>query len=133
MVVLEPTIFWEAKKDPKRRVTMKEELTMIEKNQIWKVVKRHDDRKVIGVKWIFRTKLNAYGSINKHKTRVVVNGYAQIFGIDFSDTFILVARLETTRLLLAIAAKNGLNVYQLDVKFAFLRRKFMLRNLKDLQ
>lgn len=85
---------------------MDEELTMIEK-------KRPEDRKVIGVKWIFRTKLNADGSINKHKARLVVKGYAQIFGIDFSDTFAHVARL-----LLAIAAQKGWKVFQLDVKSA---------------
>lgn len=57
MVVLESTNFWEVEKDPKWRAAMKEELTMIEKNQTWKLVKRPEDRKVIGVKWIFRTKL----------------------------------------------------------------------------
>ena len=126
MVVLEPTDFSKAEKDPKWRVAMKEELTMIEKNpmieknQTWKLVKRPEDRKFIGVKWIFRTKLNANGSINKHKARLVVKGYAQIFGIDFSDTFAPVARLETIRLLLAIASQNGWKVFQLDVKSAFL-------------
>lgn len=99
---------------------MKEELMMIKKNETWKLVKRPTNRKVIGVKWLFRTKLNPDGSINKHKARLVVKGYAQIFGVDFSDTFAPVARLDTIRLLLAIPAHKGWKVYQLDVKSAFL-------------
>jgi len=66
------------------------------------------------------TKLNSDGSINKYKARIVVKGYAQIFGVDYSDTFAPVARLDTIRLLLAIAAQNGWKVFQLDVKSSFL-------------
>ena len=55
---------------------------------------------------MFRTKLNADGSINKHKARLVVKGYAQVFGVDFFDTFAPVARLDTIRLLLAITTQK---------------------------
>jgi len=55
---------------------MEEELSMIQKNNTWTLVDRPEGRKVIGVKWIYRTKLNADNSINKHKARLVVEGYA---------------------------------------------------------
>jgi len=58
--------------------------------------------------------------VNKHKARLVVKGYAQIFGVDYFDTFAPVARLDTIRLLLALAAQLGWKVYQMDVKSAFL-------------
>jgi len=66
VAVLEPENFAEAKMDPKWIDAMQEELNMIE----------NGSKNVIGVKWVFRTKLNADGSINKHKARLVVKGYA---------------------------------------------------------
>ncbi|KAL0547185.1 hypothetical protein IC582_017113 [Cucumis melo] len=112
VAVCEPANYAEAKKDQRWIVAMEEELSMIEKNKTWILVDRPQDRKVIGV--------NADGSINKHKARLVVKGYAQIFGVDYSDTFAPVARMDTIRLLFAIAAQKGWKLYQLDVKSAFL-------------
>ena len=79
---------------------------MIEKNHTWKLLERPSNKKVIGVKWVFRTKLNADGSMNKHKARLVAKGYAQVFGVDFSVTFASIARLDTIRLLLAWLLKR---------------------------
>ena len=64
-------------------------------------------KRAIGVKWVYRTKLNSNGSINKHKARLVVKGYAQIFGMDFYETFVPIVRLDTTRMLLALVAQKG--------------------------
>ena len=93
---------------------------MIEKNKTWDLVNRPHHKKVIGVKWVFKTKLNAEGSINKHNAMLVVKGYAQVYGVDFSDTFTLIACLDTIRLILEITAQKGWTVFQLDVKSAFL-------------
>ena len=99
---------------------MKEELFMIEKNKTWELVDRPQERKVIGVKWVFRTKLNVDGLVNKYKARLVVKGYAQIFGVDYSETFTPVARLDTIRLLLPISMQLGWKGHQMDVKSTFL-------------
>ncbi|RVW46097.1 Retrovirus-related Pol polyprotein from transposon RE1 [Vitis vinifera] len=120
IAVLEPAGFVEAAENKRWRVAMQEELNMIDKNNTWELVDRPSHKKPIGVKWVYRTKLNSDGSINKHKARLVVKGYAQMFGVDFSETFAPVARLDTIRMLLALAAQRKWKIYQLDMKSAFL-------------
>ncbi|GJR22735.1 ribonuclease H-like domain, reverse transcriptase, RNA-dependent DNA polymerase [Tanacetum coccineum] len=73
-------------------------------------------------KWIeaMKTKKDANGNIIKRKARLVAKGYIQQHGIDFEEVFAPVARMETIRLLLAIAANNKWEVHHLDVKSAFL-------------
>ena len=87
---------------------------------MWKLVDRPQHKQPIGVKWVYRTKLNPDGSINKYKARLVVKGYAQMFGVDFLETFAPVARLDTIRMLLSLIAHKRWKVYHLDVKSAFL-------------
>ncbi|AAF18643.1 F5J5.14 [Arabidopsis thaliana] len=76
--------------------------------------------KPIGLKWVFKTKQNSDGSINKYKARLVAKGYVQRHGIDFDEVFAPVARIETVRLIIALAASNGWEIHHLDVKTAFL-------------
>ena len=84
---------------------MKEEITTIENNKTWQLVDKPKGKKVIGVKWVYRVKLNPNGSINKYKARLVVKGYIQQSGIDYTETFALVARMDTIRVLIALAAQ----------------------------
>lgn len=120
MTIIEPAGYVEAAVDQHWMAVVKEELMMIEKNQTWMLVNRPAYKKAIGVKWVYRTKFNADSSINKHKARLVVKGYAQMFGVDFSETFAPIARLDTIRMLLALAAQNGWIIHQMDVKSSFL-------------
>ncbi|XP_028116204.1 putative disease resistance protein RGA4 [Camellia sinensis] len=87
VALCEPADHEEALKDPKWKKAMEEEMSMIHKNKTWELVNKPEGRRIIGVKWVYRTKLNADNSINKHKARLVVKGYAQIFGADYSETF----------------------------------------------
>jgi hypothetical protein len=120
VAICEPEGYEEAKHNPEWQKAMQEEICMIEKNCTWELVDRPPSKNVIGVKWIFRTKLNADSTINKYKARLVVKGYAQIYGVDYSETFAPVARMDTIRFLLAVAAHRNWKVFQLDVKSAFL-------------
>lgn len=76
--------------------------------------------KAIGLKWIFKIKRNADGSINKYKSRLVAKGYIQRHGVDFEEVFAPVARIETARFIIALAASRGWEIHHLDVKTAFL-------------
>ncbi|GJZ49577.1 retrovirus-related pol polyprotein from transposon TNT 1-94 [Tanacetum coccineum] len=75
---------------------------------------------VITLKWIYKVKLDELGGILKNKARLVARGYRQDEGIDFEESFALVARLEAIRIFLAFAAHINMVVYQMDVKTAFM-------------
>ncbi|TYK28116.1 Zinc finger, CCHC-type [Cucumis melo var. makuwa] len=79
-----------------------------------------EGKNAIGLKWVYKTKFAADGSLEKHKARLVVKGYAQQHGIDFEETFSPVARFKTMRIVLALPAQQQWPVYQFDVKSAFL-------------
>ncbi|GJT93212.1 retrovirus-related pol polyprotein from transposon TNT 1-94 [Tanacetum coccineum] len=75
---------------------------------------------IIALKWIYKVKLDEYGDVLKNKARLVAKGYRQEEGLDFEESFALVARLEAIRIFLANAASKNMTVYQIDVKTAFL-------------
>lgn len=66
---------------------MDAKISMIKKNDTWLLMDRPSDHNVMGVKWIFRTKVNPHGSINKYKARLMVKGYAQVYGVDYLEDF----------------------------------------------
>lgn len=119
-IIEDPTTYEEAVKEEKWVEAMKLEIEAIEKNNTWELVKVEAGVKPIGVKWVFKTKLNERGEIDKYKARLVVKGYAQKEGVDYGEVFAPVARWDTIRLFISVAAKRNWTVYQLDVKSAFL-------------
>lgn len=90
------------------------------KNNTWELTELPEGFTPIDVKWVYKTKLNEDGEVDKHKARLVAKGYAQCYGIDYTDFFAPVARLDTIRTILAIASQSNWEIYQLDVKRAFL-------------
>ena len=81
------------------------------------------EREVVSLKWIYKIKLNQEGDIQKHKARLFARGFMQKPGIDFYETFSPVARLETIRTVIVVAAQKKWKIFQLDVKSAFLNEK----------
>nr|GFB73724.1 retrovirus-related Pol polyprotein from transposon TNT 1-94 [Tanacetum cinerariifolium] len=99
---------------------MQEELNEFERLEVWELVPRPDQIMVITLKWINKVKLDELGVILKNKARLVARGCRQEEGIDFEESFALVARLEAIRIFLSYAAHTNMVVYQMYVKTAFL-------------
>ena len=81
--------------------------------------------RLIGLKWVYKVKRDESGTIVKYKARLVARGYVQREGIDFEEVFAPVARMESVRLLLAMAAAKDWRVHHLDVKSVFLNGELM--------
>ena len=77
-------------------------------------------RKLVQCKWVFKTKFSADGSPLKYKVRLVAKGYSQVHGIDYNETFTPVAKMDSIRIALAIAASKQWEVHHMDMKCAFL-------------
>ena len=117
---VEPHSLEETEIDPNWMMAMHEELNEFKRNNVWTLVNRPLDHPIIGTKWVFRNKLNKKGQVIRNKARLVAKGYYQEEGIDFDETYALIARLEAIRLLLAFACYMNFKLFQIDVKNIFL-------------
>jgi hypothetical protein len=118
----EPQKVHEALEDLDWVNAMQEELECFTRNKVWSLIERPKDHRinVIVTKWVFKNKQDKNEVITQNKARLVVQGFAQIEGMDYEDTFVPVAHLEAIRLLLAYASFHDFKLYQMDVKIAFL-------------
>ena len=116
----EPMNYKQAKDKEEWVEAMNEEYNSIMKNQTWELTELPKDKTPIGCKWLFKYNLKSNGSIEIFKERLVAKGYTQKEGIDFEDTFALVAKLNKSRVLVALVTTHKWKIYQLDVKYAFL-------------
>jgi transposase InsO family protein len=103
---------WEVACDTERRA--------FEHMGVYEIVPRPKGRKVVGSRWVFRIKRGPDGAVQKYKARVVAQGYTQIEGVDYDETFAPVAKLASLRMILALAAEHDLELQQMDVKSAYL-------------
>ena len=120
---MEPCTVDEALSSPEKDCwldTMKKEMNSLEENDVWELVELPAGRKPVGSKWVFKTKTNADGKIERYKARLVAQGFSQKFGSDYDETFCPVVRLESVRAVIALSVQYGLELHQVDVTTAFL-------------
>jgi hypothetical protein len=115
-----PQNLQEAISDPKWREAMQEEMRALHKNNTWELVELPSGKKAVGCKWVFTVKHKADGSVERYKARLVAKGFTQTYGIDYEETFAPVAKMNSIRVLLSLAANLDWPLQQLDVKNAFL-------------
>ncbi|KAL0391029.1 UNVERIFIED_CONTAM: Retrovirus-related Pol polyprotein from transposon RE1 [Sesamum calycinum] len=99
---------------------MEKELAALERNQTWELVPKPNGGKPIFCKWVYKIKRRTKGSIERHKACLVARGFSQQYGLDYDEAFSPVAKLTTVCVLLALAASKNWNLWQMDVKNAFL-------------
>ena len=116
----EPSTFREAQGDPNWQKAMQAELHALHKTHTWDLVDLPPGKTAIGCKWVYKVKTQSDGSLERYKARLVIKGYSQEYGVDYEETFAPVARLTSVRSLLAVAAGKRWQLFQMDVKNAFL-------------
>jgi len=118
--VIEPATVDEALSDDGWILAMQEQLNQFQRNDVWDLVPKPPQKNIIGTKWVFRNKLNEQGEVTRNKATLVAQGYSQQEGIDYTETFAPISRLEAIRLLLSYGVNHGIILYQMDVTSAFL-------------
>ncbi|GJX22575.1 retrotransposon protein, putative, ty1-copia subclass [Tanacetum coccineum] len=89
-------------------------------NMVWVMVDLPPDCKIVGSKWDFNKKIDMDGIVHTYKARLVAKGYTQLYGVDYEETFSLVADIRAIRILISIVAFYDYEIWQMDVKTAFL-------------
>ncbi|KAE8734362.1 hypothetical protein F3Y22_tig00000773pilonHSYRG00309 [Hibiscus syriacus] len=118
--IVEPSYYHQDIKSLTWRNAMSGELQAMEDLKTWTIIPLPDGKRVVDCKWVYRVKYNADGSIDRCKARLVANGFTQIEGIDYMDTFLPVAKMTSFQVMLSLAATHNWHLLQLDVNNAFL-------------
>jgi len=116
----EPQTLEQALGDANWKGAMDAEYLALQRNNTWHLVPPQKGRNVIDCKWVYKIKRKQDGSLDRYKARLVAKGSKQRYGIDYEDTFSLVVKAATIRIVLSIDVSKGWTLRQLDVQNAFL-------------
>ena len=127
-IVSIPNSVQEALVDPRWKAAMNEEMKSLhkkkKKNETWDLVNLSPGKKPVGCWWVYTVKYKADGTIERFKTRLVAKRYTQTYGIDYTEIFAPIAKINIVQVLLSLAANLDWPLQQLDVKNAFLHGEF---------
>ncbi|MBW0491237.1 hypothetical protein O181_030952 [Austropuccinia psidii MF-1] len=118
-----PKKYWQAVRHEKESVwreAIDDEIKSIDKHRVWKVVDKSKAHNLLGTTWVFWEKEDSKGNITRYKAWLCMQGFAQIEGLDYNETFAPTGRITTLRFLLGYCASHDLEIHQMDVKTAFL-------------
>ncbi|CAL8075801.1 unnamed protein product [Prunus armeniaca] len=119
----DPTTYKQAMESEKNQhwfAAMESELESMSKNGVWSLVELPSGSKPIGCKWVYKTKRNAQGKIDRYKARLVAKGFTQQEGVDYNEAFSPVSTKDSFRVIMALVAHFDLHLHQMDVKTTFL-------------
>jgi len=116
----EPTSFTQASKFPHWRTAIAEEYNALMANHTWDLVPLYPKQNLVGSKWVYRVKYHSDGTVERHKARLVTQGFHQQARLDYHETFCPVVKPATIRLILSLAISSRWTIHYLDVKNAFL-------------
>ena len=102
---------------------MKSEIESMKINNVWILVNPHEGVKPIGCKWVFKRKRGADGKVETYKVYLIVKDYHQHYGIYYDQIFSSMAMLKSIRIMLAIVTYMDYEIWQMDVKIAFLNEE----------
>ena len=102
---------------------MNEEMKFMHENDVWDLVQLPEGLKPMGCKWIFKTKRDSKGNTERYEACLIAKGFTQCEGIDYNETFSLVSLKDSFRIIMTLVAHFDLELYQMDVKTAFLNEE----------
>jgi hypothetical protein len=101
---------------------MKEEMESMAKNQVWDLIDLPKGAIAIGCKWVYKTKIDASGNVERYKARLMAKGFTLKEGIDYHETFSPVSNKDLFRIIMALVAYFNLELHQIDMKTTFLNK-----------
>ncbi|GJV29612.1 retrotransposon protein, putative, ty1-copia subclass [Tanacetum coccineum] len=104
---------------------MNVEMQSMKDYEVWDLVDLPPNGKTVGSKWLFKKKTDMDGAVHTFKARLVAKGFTQTYGVDYEETFSLVADIRAISILIAISAYYDYEIWQIDVKIAFLNRHLL--------
>ena len=99
---------------------IEEEMKCLTDNGTWELTDLPEDRQVVKCRWVYLTKRDTQGNVTHYHAYLVAKGFSQTAGVNYEETFTLIARLDSLRLLLSLTANCDMEVHHIDIKSAYL-------------